>query len=82
MSDAPSRRRQLFAIRHAGDYDLQDMARDAVEPLGVLGIPREDLVGMSLGGLIAQIVSAEHPDRVRTLTSVFSTTGDPTAPAI
>jgi pimeloyl-ACP methyl ester carboxylesterase len=40
-----------------------------------LGVDRVHLVGMSMGGMIAQTLAARHPDRVATLTSIFSTTG-------
>ncbi|HEX8767796.1 MAG TPA: alpha/beta fold hydrolase, partial [Jatrophihabitans sp.] len=56
-------------------YDLADMAADTVGLLDALGIERVHLVGMSMGGMIAQTVAARHPARVLTLTSIFSTTG-------
>ncbi|MDO5627494.1 MAG: SDR family NAD(P)-dependent oxidoreductase [Mobilicoccus sp.] len=56
-------------------YDLSDMAGDVVGLLDHLGIERAHLVGMSMGGMIAQTVAAAHPERVETLTSIFSTTG-------
>src|SRR3712207_9052221 len=52
------------------------MAADTVGLLDALGIGRVHLVGMSMGGMIAQTVAARHPARVLSLTSVFSTTGD------
>jgi pimeloyl-ACP methyl ester carboxylesterase len=58
-------------------YTLSDMARDAVELLDALGIDRAHVVGASMGGMIAQTMAIEHPDRVRTLTSIMSTTGEP-----
>jgi pimeloyl-ACP methyl ester carboxylesterase len=51
------------------------MAADTVGLLDALGIERAHLVGMSMGGMIAQTVAARHPARVLTLTSIFSTTG-------
>ncbi|MEU4422125.1 alpha/beta fold hydrolase [Actinoplanes sp. NPDC024001] len=71
----PGRLRQLFARPHPGAYDLGDMAADTVGLLDHLGAGRAHLVGMSMGGMIAQTVAARHPDRVATLTSIFSTTG-------
>lgn len=71
----PSKLRQAFAITRSSDYDLGDMATDTVALLDALGIDRVDLVGMSMGGMIAQVVAARFPDRVRSLTSIFSTTG-------
>jgi pimeloyl-ACP methyl ester carboxylesterase len=58
-------------------YFLTDMARDAVGLLDHLGVARAHMVGVSMGGMIAQTLAIEHPDRVATLTSIMSTTGDP-----
>jgi pimeloyl-ACP methyl ester carboxylesterase len=57
-------------------YTLSDMAADALGLLDVLGIDSAHLVGASMGGAIAQTVAIEHPDRIRSLTSMMSTTGD------
>ena len=56
-------------------YTLNDMARDAVGLMDALGIDAAHVVGASMGGMIAQIVAAEHPDRVRSLTSIMSSPG-------
>jgi pimeloyl-ACP methyl ester carboxylesterase len=58
-------------------YLLSDMAKDAVGLLDVLNIERAHVVGMSMGGMIAQTMAIEHPSRVRSLTSIMSTTGNP-----
>ncbi|MCU1698299.1 MAG: alpha/beta hydrolase [Mycobacterium sp.] len=58
-------------------YHLGDMARDTVGLLDALGYQDAHLVGISMGGMIAQTVAAHHPGRVRTLTSIMSTTGAP-----
>ena len=58
-------------------YTLSDMAADAVGLLDALGIDSAHIVGASMGGMIAQTIALEHPDRVRSLTSMLSTTGDP-----
>lgn len=71
----PGPLRQLFAVARPEDYDLGDMADDTIGLLDHLGIDAVDLVGMSMGGMIAQIVAARAPSRVRSLTSIFSTTG-------
>ncbi len=57
-------------------YDLNDMAADAAALLDELGIDRAHIVGASMGGMIAQAIAINHPDKVRTLTSIMSTTGE------
>lgn len=56
-------------------YSLADMADDAVALLDQLGVESAHLVGVSMGGMIAQTMAIESPDRVRSLTSIMSTTG-------
>ncbi len=58
-------------------YYLADMADDAVGLLDGLDISQAHIVGMSMGGMIAQSIAIAHPDRVLSLTSVMSTTGNP-----
>lgn len=58
-------------------YTLSDMALDAVAVLDANGVESAHVMGLSMGGMIAQTLAVEHPDRVRTLVSVMSTTGDP-----
>ena len=57
-------------------YSLSDMALDGLAVLDDLEIDRAHLVGASMGGMIAQQTAIEHPGRVRSLTSIMSTTGD------
>ena len=61
-------------------YTLEDMADDAVGLLDALGIDTAHICGTSMGGMIAQIVAIRHPERVRSLTSMMSTTGDRSLP--
>ena len=63
-----------------GPYTLRDMAEDAVGLLDALGIESAHVVGASLGGMIAQELAIHYPGRVRTLTSIMSTTGAPDLP--
>ena len=61
-------------------YTLHDMASDAIGLLDALAIDRAHVVGRSMGGMIAQILASEHPDRVLSLTSIMSSTGNPALP--
>jgi len=67
-------------------YTLEDMAGDAVGLMDKLGIARAHIVGASMGGMIAQVLAAKFPQRVLSLTSIMSTSGNrrvsrPTKPA-
>ncbi len=80
--DAPvPTRRQLAAAlvakRYArSTYVLKDMADDAAGLLDALGIDRAHVLGISMGGMISQTLAIHHPDRVASLTSIMSNTGD------
>ena len=67
-------------LRFRVPYLLRDMAADAVGLLDALGIRTAHVVGASMGGMIAQEIAIAFPERVRTLTSIMSTTGDPRLP--
>jgi pimeloyl-ACP methyl ester carboxylesterase len=58
-------------------YTLDDMAGDAVGLLDVLGVSAAHIVGVSMGGMIAQLIAINHPGRVLSLTSIMSTVGGP-----
>ena len=60
----------------SASYTLNDMAEDALAVLDDLGIAAAHVVGASMGGMIGQMMAANHPDRVLSLTSIMSTTGD------
>lgn len=57
-------------------YKLEDMANDAVVLLDQLNIDKANIVGASMGGMIAQLIAINHPERVKTITNIMSTTGD------
>jgi pimeloyl-ACP methyl ester carboxylesterase len=61
----------------SASYNLSDMAGDTVGLLDALALRSAHVVGASMGGMIAQTIAINHPDRVRSLTSIMSTTGDP-----
>lgn len=67
--------RYLLHLRLKSAYTLDDMARDAVGLMDALHVPSAHIVGASMGGMIAQNLAARFPDRVRSLTSIMSTTG-------
>ena len=67
---------QLATRRFGKDqYSLAEMADDAAGLLDELGLSPAHVVGISLGGMIAQTLAARHEEKVRTLTSMLSTTG-------
>ena len=61
-------------------YLLSDMADDAAGLLDALGIARAHVAGVSMGGMIGQMLAARHPEKVLSLVSVMSTTGNPALP--
>ena len=76
---------ELFAAGARGEpmhvpYTLDDMADDAVAVIDALGIDAAHICGASMGGMIAQALAIRHPARVRSLTSIMSTTGNSDLP--
>ena len=61
-------------------YTLDDMAEDGFAVLDHLGLHDAHICGASLGGMIAQTMALKHPNRVRSLISIMSTTGNPDLP--
>jgi len=59
------------------DYTLADMAGDALAVLDALGAERAHVMGCSMGGMIAQRLAIDHPERLYSMTSVMSRTGEP-----
>jgi pimeloyl-ACP methyl ester carboxylesterase len=68
---------EIERARELAPYTLSDMGEDGLGLLTALGIERAHVVGASMGGMIAQTMAIEHPERVLTLTSMMSTTGEP-----
>jgi pimeloyl-ACP methyl ester carboxylesterase len=76
---------EIFAAQLSGKsipipYTLRDLARDTTGLMDALGIETAHIVGLSMGGMIAQELAINFPERARTLTSIMSSTGDPTLP--
>jgi len=59
----------------ATPYSLRDLADDGIGLLDHLGLDQAHVVGVSMGGMVAQSMAIAHPDRVRSVTSIMSTTG-------
>ena len=72
--------RRMRGERIDAPYTLRDMSADAVGLLDHLGVARAHVVGASMGGMIAQEMAIHFPDRLATLASVMSSTGNPLLP--
>jgi pimeloyl-ACP methyl ester carboxylesterase len=75
QAGSPGSAKMLFGLGEPA-YRLGDMALDTVGLLDYLEIERAHVVGASMGGMIAQTLAIEHPQRILTLTSIMSTTGN------
>lgn len=73
--------RSRLGLPAEANYNLHDMAEDVVGLLDALAIPRVHLVGVSMGGMISQIVAGRYPERVLSLSSIMSSTNDPRLPS-
>jgi proline iminopeptidase len=67
--------KSLFGLKQAGGYTLHDMADDAAGLLDALGIAQAHVVGVSMGGMIAQIFASRFSARTLSLTSIMSSSG-------
>lgn len=80
----PDMRAIMAEVRAGGTptipYSLADMAADGIGLLDALGIARAHVLGVSMGGMIVQRMAIHHPDRVLSVTSIMSTTGNPDLP--
>ena len=72
--------KRVFGLRSKLPYRLTDMAKDAAGLLDALGIAKAHVVGASMGGMIVQLLAIEHPEKVLTMTSIMSTTGNRKVP--
>ncbi len=72
----PDVRAIVAGDRSTVPYLLADLAADTAGLLEALGVPRAHVVGASMGGMIAQQLTVDHPERVASLCSIMSTTGD------
>jgi pimeloyl-ACP methyl ester carboxylesterase len=70
----------IFAGTAKPAYSLDDMAADAVALLDALSVAKAHIVGASMGGMIAQLVAADYPEKTLSLTSIMSTTGNRAVP--
>lgn len=67
--------RAFLGLPATAAYSLGDLTRDGVELLDHLGLASAHVCGVSMGGMIVQTMAVEHPERVRSMTSIMSTTG-------
>jgi len=74
-ASVPSMLDLAIGRRGTAPYLLRDMAVDTIGLMDHLGVESAHLVGASMGGMIAQTVAIEHPERTRSLVSIMSTTG-------
>ena len=64
-----------IGVKGLAGYRLEDMAADTVGLMDGLNIERAHIVGVSMGGIISQIVAGKYPDRIVSFTAIMSTTG-------
>lgn len=69
-----------FGLAMRPAYTLSDMAQDGIGLLDALGIQKAHVVGASMGGMIAQLMAVQHPERLFSMTSIMSSSGRPGLP--
>lgn len=70
----------FMGLRPLPPYSLSDMARDAVGLLDALDVRKAHVIGLSMGGMIAQLLAADYPERTLSLCSIMSSSGAPGLP--
>jgi pimeloyl-ACP methyl ester carboxylesterase len=73
----PDIAKAIVGDHSSASYTLADMAEDAACLIDALGLAPAHVLGASMGGMIAQELAIRHPDKVASLCSIMSTTGDP-----
>lgn len=73
---APDIMKAMGGDHSSASYTLWDLADDAFGLLDSLGIAKAHIVGASMGGMVVQCMAIKHPERVLSLTSIMSTTGN------
>jgi len=71
---------RFLGLKNLAPYSLVDMARDSVGVLDALSIDRAHVVGVSMGGMIGQILAANYADRIKSFTAIMSSTNNPKLP--
>ena len=69
--------RYYLRLKIESDYTLDDMADDAISVLNTLNIDKAHILGISMGGMIAQIIASSYPERTKTFTLIASTASTP-----
>tara|TARA_B100001939_G_scaffold18887_1_gene15626 strand:- start:31 stop:975 length:945 start_codon:yes stop_codon:yes gene_type:complete len=69
--------RYYLRLSIESEYTIDDMANDAIAVLDELNISKAHVLGISMGGMIAQIIASTHPDRTKTFTLIASTASTP-----
>ena len=69
--------RYYLRLSIESEYTIDDMANDAIAVLNELNISKAHVLGISMGGMIAQIIASTHPDRTKTFTLIASTASTP-----
>ena len=69
--------RYFLRLSIKSEYTIDDMAEDAVSVLDALDIEKAHILGISMGGMIAQIIASNHPNRLKTFTLIASTASTP-----